>query len=109
MTSQDDDADQQLDADQLSDMAQKDLVLLERANKTITNLLRREPIIYMEVAQNALIRTLEKEKIQIDGRNQNLMDRLDAIREAVRGAKHGDPVETLLLVSKIETILGEDV
>lgn len=85
------------------------LETLRKANKTITNLLRREPIMYLEVAQNAVIRSLENEKFaaELDAKMQR--DKLNAIRGFIQETKTGDPIETLLLVSKIETILGEGI
>lgn len=106
MTTEDDD--QQLDAEELEQLSASDRQILERANKTIVNLMRNEPIRYLEVAQNALIRTLEKEKIELDSRNAELMDRLAAARQVLREAEHGDLLDTLLLVNRLSQILGED-
>lgn len=97
---------QRLDADQMNQLVESDRQILEQANKTITNLIRKEPIVYMEVARNALIRSLEKEKIQLDIRNRELLDKLAAARELLRDAPPG--LDTLLLVNRLSQILGED-
>lgn len=97
---------QRLDAEQMNQLIASDRQILEQANKTITNLIRKEPIVYMEVARNALIRSLEKEKIQLDIRNRELLDKLAAVRQVLRDAP--PELDTLLLVNTLTKILGED-
>jgi len=95
-----------LDPEELSLMARRDIQILEKANRTITNLIRKEPIVYMGVARNALIRSLEKEKIQLEIRNRDLLDKLAAVKTTVREARPA--MDTLLLVRTLNQILGED-
>jgi hypothetical protein len=103
---------QRLDAEELSFMARRDIQILEKANRTITNLLRREPLQYIEVAQNALIQTLEKEKVQLDGKCRELQAQLDgargALKVALENAQHGNIAETAILLHRLGQFLGED-
>jgi len=103
---------QRLDNEELEQLSQSDRQLLEQANKTITNLLRKEPLTYFEVAQNALVQTLEQEKIALDGRCRELLDQIAgaraALREAGIKAQQGDVFDTMLLLKQVAKILGED-
>ena len=96
---------QDLDPQQLQDLLDSYGQVIEKANTTIVNLLRNEPLLYMEVAESAVVQNLQKERALWEQENFRLKDKQRAIREIVSRAAYGAYKDVDALLAALHPIL----